>query len=302
MSSFAERNGSPMHRLFFFIATLNVLVSSVAAQEAGAAKATRERWQDYYQKVAAGYEFYLESDDEEPLKVNPKSLLDYHHPAAMKGTHGAFFVWTKQSRPHVIGSIWSERIQGGRRTVMHELHSLSTDGLLPVDVGIHGWSPSKGIEMKPIPNATAPSKSKHIRKVQLRSVARKFKGFANFDGKDTELRRLPEPIYRYESEVPDVLGGGIFAFFTGWDPEIMLLIEARKTENGNRWYFGAGRFGVAPLRFSYDGKDVWKVGRSAESYPRSVCRKATSSPCTTSIGKTQRNLSPVQNEIGEKPL
>ena len=60
-------------------------------------------------------------------------------------------------------------------------------------------------------------------------------------GQAWELRLLPKPLYRYESTDPEVLDGAVFALVSsaGTDPEIILLIEARKTPEGPRWVFGA---------------------------------------------------------------
>ena len=66
----------------------------------------------------------------------------------------------------------------------------------------------------------------------MRSLAREFNGRSLSDqGQAWELRLLPQPLYRYESTDPDVLDGALFTLVSsaGTDPEIILLLEARKT-------------------------------------------------------------------------
>jgi hypothetical protein len=57
---------------------------------------------------------------------------------------------------------------------------------------------------------------------------------------DTDLRKEG-------SVVPD---GPIFGMFKEWDPELMLLIEARKTDDGATWHYRVGRFNWTPGLFT----------------------------------------------------
>jgi len=74
-----------------------------------------------------------------------------------------------------------------------------------------------------------------------------------------ELRLLTQPLYRYESTSPNVVDGGLFAFVEGTDPEIILLIEARRTAKGMEWRFGAVRMNSIALRLNYQGREVWSA-------------------------------------------
>jgi hypothetical protein len=57
----------------------------------------------------------------------------------------------------------------------------------------------------------------------------------SLDGVDQELRLLSQPLYRYESTLPEVVDGALFTFVTGTDPELMLVIEARRAFPGGAW-------------------------------------------------------------------
>ena len=42
------------------------------------------------------------------------------------------------------------------------------------------------------------------------------------------MRLLAHPIYHYENTKGDLIDGGLFAFVQGTDPEVFLLVEARR--------------------------------------------------------------------------
>ena len=100
------------------------------------------------------------------------------------------------------------------------------------------------------------------------SLAREFTGRSLSDaGQAWELRLLPQPLYRYESTDPDVLDGALFTLVSsaGTDPEIILMLEARKTPTGPQWVFGAARFSDMNLWLKQKGQEVWSSIRSEEN-------------------------------------
>ena len=102
----------------------------------------------------------------------------------------------------------------------------------------------------------------------MRSLSREFTGRSLSDqGRSWELRLLPQPLYRYESTDPDVLDGAVFTLVSsaGTDPEIILILEARKTESGPRWVYAAARFSDMNLWLNHKGQEVWSSIRSEEN-------------------------------------
>jgi hypothetical protein len=256
------------------IAAIMLVVLALVSQALGqdndpkdaAKNAEFQRWLEYYQDVANAYDIYLQSDPKTRLKASPKPIMSYSHPAAMRGTHGAFFVWTRRGRPEVVGSIWSDQLPGGEmRTVMHEFHSLALEPLSPVRIGSFTWAPQSGIELIPIKGAPAPKESAPLRLAQMRALADDFTGYSTPQGEELRLRTLRQPLYRYESEIPEVLDGALFGMFKDWDPEMMLLIEARRTEKGMQWHYGVGRFNWRPVRLTYKEVDVWRGEQTTRS-------------------------------------
>lgn len=220
----------------------------------------KQWWRGHYQQAASEYKLHLKSHPDEPLSMNKKAILKYAHPK--ESTHGEIFVWTHDGRPQLIGSIWSYVPDGIRRSVVHEFQSFAREGLLPIEIGSGTWTPRTGIASEVIPDSPSPTKSSRLRSAQMRDLAKQFTGFSTPGGrKELELRMLPQPVFRFEAEQSD---GAIFCFMNDWDPEIMLLIEARDS----KWYFSVGRFNASPLRLQYKGVDVWKVKHTKYDNPR----------------------------------
>src|SRR5947209_7567407 len=61
------------------------------------------------------------------------------------------------------------------------------------------------------------------------------------DDSASELRLLPQPIYRYEAAQAGVIDGAIFVFVQGTDPDLFLLLEARESGGKAEWQFAACR-------------------------------------------------------------
>ena len=72
------------------------------------------------------------------------------------------------------------------------------------------------------------------------------------------MRVLGRPLYRYEPKSDKLNDGAIFGIFMDWDPEIILVIEAKETSSGSRWQFAAARFSSRPLRLEHKGTEVWR--------------------------------------------
>jgi hypothetical protein len=235
-----------------------------------------DRWVQYYTEVAQGYDVRLQSRPKEPLVVSPKPLLVYSNPTIGFDTHGAFFVWTRNGRPEAIGAIWSKRIgadETSRKNVNHEFHSLALEPLVAQGKDGVKWTPEKpGLELRLVPGAPPPARARIKRLAQMREISRQFTGFdlnpREGDGEEVErqMRVLPNPLFRYEMPeegarrgaiADDVGDGAIFGLFYDWDPEILLVIETRETDEGPRWHYGVAYLDYKPLRLELQSREVW---------------------------------------------
>jgi hypothetical protein len=243
--------------------------------EPGDDKGQMQRWMAFYANAAGEYKVYLGDDEEAPLEFNPVSILQYTNPERERGQHGAVFVWTYRGRPEAIGTIWSirNRKDSTKRRTAHEFHSLSSSPLWsehPKIIGLGGkgkmpqWRPNQaGIELSSIPGAPQASTSKSARLAQMRSLARGFDAIAiGNDGRESQLRLLPKPLVRYESEPSGVVDGALFTMVLGTDPELLLLIELRQVNGTPTWQFAAARSTGLPLRLRLRERTVWQCEKA----------------------------------------
>lgn len=201
---------------------------------------------------AASYGMFLDEAHTQPLDFQPTPIFSWTNIARDEGQFGHLFVWTRDGRPEVLGTIFStppmEPKGSRRRLVIHEFHTLSTAKLWPVTPksSRYQFQPKTGIVLSPLADAPAVSESPAARLTQMRQIARSFSAESvSQQGERWELRVLPQPAMRYQPARGDVRDGGLFLFVTsaGTDPEVVLVIEARRTTAGGyQWHTAALRF------------------------------------------------------------
>jgi hypothetical protein len=221
-------------------------------------KARAEEFRAFAKREAAAYTLRLEGSDR-PLTLQPEPVLKWSNPVI--GTvYGDVFIWTDQGRPEAVASIYRFYTPPHHRA--NEFHSLALGRISGERGGAVVWSPFRpGLELKPIPGAPAPADSAAVRLRQMRALAQEFTGRqTNREGLDRDMRLLAQPIYRYENTKGDLIDGGLFVFVLGTDPEVFLLIEARRASSGApEWRFGATRMNGINLRINYRRREVWNV-------------------------------------------
>jgi hypothetical protein len=166
---------------------------------------------------------------------------------------------------------WNDRLN-------HEFDSLSRGSLIGKRDGDVVWSPAKpGLQFQPVPGADPPNESPVVRLRQMKALSSQFSstmlGWRADKSDREELRRLPQPLYRYESKRGAVLDGAVFAFVQGTDPESLLLIEAFKKDAGFEWQFAFARRTSGELEARHKDKIVWHADRfPANDDPQSTHR------------------------------
>jgi hypothetical protein len=133
------------------------------------------------------------------------------------------------------------------------------------------WQPQRTeVKLADIPDAPPPEQSATQRLRQMKSLAEQFGstmlGWRADDSDREELRLLPRPLYRYETERyrasgGDVLDGAVFAFVMGTDPESLLLIEATKAGDATKWQYAFVRRTSGELEGRHRGQVVWHADR-----------------------------------------
>jgi hypothetical protein len=193
------------------------------------------------------------------LKLHPEPALRWSN-AIAGDVHGAVYLWMRNGCPEAAVSAYQFF---NRKQLNVELVSLSDVPLSAKRNDKARWAPEAGVEFKPLPDAPAPADTAEKRLLQMRALARKFVGQLSErgepDDKFTDLRLMAAPLHKYEATDESGREGGVFAFVTTTDPEILLLLESRKGKTGREWFWTAARMHYRPLRLSLGDKTVWEA-------------------------------------------
>lgn len=242
-------------------------VGTTASLSEDAEPIDRARWRRIFDDVAAEYRLRRESESE-PLDLLDRATYLWARSGPHGGTYGAVYVWTHRGTADAVACFWRYPSADGRLSIVHELHSLSPAVLLSDAGPSRSWQPKAGVSRRPLPDAPVPAASPVGRLLQMRALCREFSA-CSLSARDerTELRLLPQPLYRYQSTDPGVPDGGLFAFVCsiGTDPEAFLLLEAVNTANGPQWCYTLGRFSHMNLFVNYRKAEVWRAERDEKN-------------------------------------
>jgi hypothetical protein len=220
---------------------------------------------EYGQSEAALYTIRPADRDDKSIKLHEESVLRWHN-SVDQSVHGNIFVWTKAGRPEVVASIY--QFYSPKTDFCAEFQSLSVDPLVIEKDGKEVWTPKEpGIVLKPFEGAAEPSPSKPQRLVQMRKLAGEFSvQLTDYSRETYRLRLLPRPLLRYGSADSEVLDGALFAFTYTTDPELLVMVEARKSEKGFRWQYGLARMNIGELKVSHRDREIWTAERLQHPY------------------------------------
>ncbi len=239
-----------------------VLALSLLAAEDPTASPPKaaDRHQALHRGEAESWRMYLDEDRQSEATLNAKPIYVWTNPTRSGGQKGAVYLWLHEGRPVVIGSMFSHPEQG-KRMICHELHSLASGRLFPErDHAAESWQPQGSVAMLPLAGAPPGELTAARRMIQMRSICKELTEHSiDYQKERWQLRLLTQPMYRYEKPVGDVVDGAIFAFVTsaGTDPEIVLVLEARKKGDALAWYYRAVRFSDSDLHLAHRGKEIF---------------------------------------------
>ena len=151
-------------------------------------------------------------------------------------------------------------------------HVLSPSAIEAAPLGDgQNWKTKSGIAPAKVPKAPPPGESDRQRRRQAREIAREFSGSLNHYGEKWKLRMLDKPLYEYGPAADGVLGGALFAFVAfRTDPELLLLVEARRSAEGLHWVYLPVRFSQQDLWLAHREVQVWEslVGEGGGVNPK----------------------------------
>jgi hypothetical protein len=151
-----------------------------------------------------------------------------------------------------------------------EFQSLSTDTLTLSNEEIV-WSPSKpGIQWTPYDDVGVPSLRPNRRLVQMRTLARKFRGDDNFENEESVLRLQTNPLIRYANPEGGIVDGALFALVHGTDPELLIMIEAKQESEKLTFRYALAPMTSFELRAYLDRKEVWHKPIMTSNQPSDI--------------------------------
>jgi hypothetical protein len=227
----------------------------------------RAQWRRAFDEVAEGYKL-IRTTDQAKLALVDRATYTWARSGAEGGTYGAVYVWTYRGNAEAVACFWRYAKPGGGLAIVHEWHSLSPAILTAETEVADTWTTKTGCKRQPVPDAPPVAETAVGRIQQMRTICRNFSAHSTgANGDRTELRLLPQPVYRFESTDPNVIDGGLFAFVCsiGTDPEVFLQLQANKSDGEPRWTYSLGRFSHMDLSVSYRDKEVWQALRDADN-------------------------------------
>lgn len=231
-------------------------VGSGAASEPGA-DALKEKKLDFFRQPLAKLKLAAVTGPDKPFQLVPEPLITFENPVSQVWD-GLMFVWTDRGRPvaamkcyyHSLNKRWGRTFVS---LATERIELAGGDGKKKV------WTPQQaGLSFAPLPNGDKPAADARRRLTQMRDIARRFTMIDRWGLKeptDWQLRLLPTPLYRYESPEEGVVDGAMFGYVVN-SPEALVLVEARKTEEGLAWHYAACRFTRFEVTVSLDGKQL----------------------------------------------
>lgn len=219
-----------------------------------------EAWLKVSLQHAQDYLIHPVKQRDEKFTMLPQAV--FRHSQPVRGDDiGAVYLWVdRDKRPAVLGTTFAFTLKEDLRAVVHEFHSLANQ---PIEAHWRNqakWkSPIPGLKWQAVPNAPPVDKTAIGRQRQAREIMRHFQAESiDHQGGRWELRLLPKPIHQFDVEQPTtVIGGSLNVFCQGTDPELILAVEAQKSNDGFVWHYAAANFTDYALRLRLDDKEVW---------------------------------------------
>lgn len=246
---------------------------------------TQEPTQEYptlkqfYRHRAKQVRFRLDDDGLQKLKLEDPVFtwtgLDYQKYRDTVGPNsGDVYVWTYQGRAVVAGGVLSLPTQSGRE-VYQEFQALIETPPKPIRSPMKWgqmWAPV-GVKLRSLPRAPTPSPgdddlARRRRDIQMRGIAKQFSAETRSvqTGEIDPLRLIPKAVFRLnavELQKADspVIDGSLFIFTNqlGTDPELTLLVECHKTDDGLVWKYAPGSLAFQEIWLKHNGREVWHL-------------------------------------------
>lgn len=190
-------------------------------------------------------------------KLVEKPIIRYSD--STRETHeSSLWIWSAGGRPSALLAV--EYYPKVPRW-LYEIASLSTKRIaVHREPNLHWTATEPGLDLRALQSEDAPSDNAVRRLIQMKELQRRFTAHerGSLEGR-IELRPLSSPVFRYSDASANILGGAIFAFVNGTNPEAFLVLEAHTNMDGIvSWHYGLVRMTGERVVVELDGTEVWK--------------------------------------------
>jgi hypothetical protein len=257
--------------LIAVLQSLPVLADDEPDSDKARASAERKETERLIQSELPKWKISRGRGRETRLQLESKPALRWTNPGTAR-VYGELYVWTVRGRPEAALTLFKGWEPAWGFTA--EMTSLSLTEIVGEREGSVVWNPDKpGIELRGVPDASAPATTAAGRLRQMKALAAGFSAVmvdyrSNADGERQTLRLLTQPVFQYQSTDPGIIDGAMFAFVLGTDSEVLLLLEARVVNDKPTWQYAFARMNNDELFGLYKDAEVWRVERARYNQPR----------------------------------
>jgi hypothetical protein len=189
-----------------------------------------------------------------PLVETP--LLRYADAGGIT-TDGTIWAFGEKGRPVALAGVFYLREEGKPDEWSCELLALHNSTVSATGGAGWKWTPGEAhLRFNPLGGRVSDDDKARLR--QMKELARGFAVSDFFNGRPTQLRLMIQPLHRYADADGGLIDGAIFSFASGTNPEVLVLIEARKAVSGVvGWHFACARMAAAPCLVKRGEVEVW---------------------------------------------
>jgi hypothetical protein len=202
---------------------------------------------------------YAEGAEQPELAKSPVFRYDDQPRQLIDAT---LWVWTDQNRPAAFLKVEAmDRVAKKWAFCFASASEQALTGEWPRAAKFHAKEP--GAKFAKVPDADPVSDRGTERKRQLRGLGRNFSAQIAKDRGDRDketMRLLATPVMEYADPDSKLPLGAVLGFASnGTNPDMLLILEARKTADGLAWHFAPLRMTDGGITLSYGKKSVWQT-------------------------------------------
>jgi hypothetical protein len=220
----------------------------------------RAAHQKRMKEVAAGIRLYATAGGKDSaVKLADEPVLSYAD-NTRDTPESSLWIWGAKGRPSAILAIEYHAKYPKGPSWLVEIASLSPEPIAAEHGDSFAWTAKAGLTMARLADAPPPAERPARRLAQMKELRDRFAAheFAMIGGR-IELRSLTSPLYRYADADQGVIDGAIFAFASGTNPEVLLVLEAHQAQGKTaQWRYGLVQLAGAEVVVHLDGKPVWQ--------------------------------------------